>query len=242
MKKLIIPIFVLLGCNARIDEELLVSSQALEAEISVRIIETAAKQEEKDLIYITDGEGFLDRKVDAFLDSLTEQQLIPGAYYAYVSSVNERTGTNDRDRFFFCNDEYLHFFEDAIISEVEQAIGRSFSPHDRNLIGISFGGLNGAFFAAKSSRFKNYALLSPLTYPCDQIHASIAFSEVQEARVFISTGTNDAENYAVPLAELFRSKDFEVEYVQTLGSHDFENWKKQLAEVINFLVEGATRD
>ena len=238
MKKLFIPILVLFGCNTPIDKEVMVLDQVLEAEISVRIIETGTKREEKDMIYITDGEGFLERKVDAFLDSLTEQQLIPGAYYAYVSSVNERTGTNDRDRFFFCNDEYLHFFEDAIISEVEQAIGRSFSPKDRNLIGISFGGLNGAFFAAKSSRFKNYALLSPITYPCDQIHASIAFSEVQEARVFISTGTNDAENYAVPLAELFRSKDFEVEYSQTQGSHDFENWNGQLVEVINFLVAG----
>ena len=229
--------FILLGCTSNIDEEFVISDPTLGIELSIVIKETSALRKDKSIIYITDGQEFLNQGIDPYLIDLTKRKELPGAYYVYVSSINEKSGSNERNRLFFCNESYLKFFTQSIIPQVESIIGSRFSAKDRSLIGVSFGGLNAAYFAAKSDDFKNYALLSPITYPCRDVHTSIAFSESSDLRIFISTGLHDAENYTAPLAEMFRSKGYEVRYHSTKGNHDFQNWKQQMPAVINFLTD-----
>ncbi len=55
--------------------------------------------------------------------------------------------------------------------------------------------------------------------------------------IFISTGKNDAENYVVPLTQLYKSKDYHIENLKTEGAHDFENWNSQLEQVLNFMLD-----
>jgi len=63
------------------------------------------------------------------------------------------------------------------------------------LIGISFGGLNAAFFAAKSNYFNGLAILSPITYPCADLNQTLVFSTYQNYKVYLSTGKVGAEHY-----------------------------------------------
>ena len=99
-----------------------------------------------------------------------------------------------------------------------------------------FGGLNAAYFAAEDAPFKNYALLSPITYPCKALNQKIMFGPQKDQRIYVSTGTTDAEHYVDELLALYRSKDFELMEVRTKGGHDFQNWQGQLTSVLTFLI------
>ena len=111
-----------------------------------------------------------------------------------------------------------------------------FSPFDRSLVGISFGGLNAAYFSVHSTQFQNFGLLSPVTYPCPNLGEQVAFSQREDIRIFISSGQNDAEQYVKQLTPLYQSKEYEVQIVATQGGHDFPNWNAQLKDLLHFLI------
>ncbi|MEL6356124.1 MAG: hypothetical protein AAFQ37_04240, partial [Bacteroidota bacterium] len=101
---------------------------------------------------------------------------------------------------------------------------------------ISFGGLNAAYFAAQDAPFQNYALLSPVTYPCKELNQKIIFGPQRGLRIFLSTGRQDAERYVDELLALYQSKDFVLQELRTEGGHDFANWQAQLETLLNFLL------
>jgi len=226
---------LLFSCGSNLNKELTVKSGDLGYDFDVTIKETGGP-EKKPIFYVTDGESFIENNLDLFLDSLTSAKVISPAYYAFVSSIDERSGENVRNELFFCNDTYLSFFEQELIPGVEAKIGKTFNPEARGLVGISFGGLNAAYFAAKGNAFQNIAMLSPITYPCVGLNQSIAFSERKGLNLFLSSGKNDAESYLTEIHQMFKTKNYNIKVLNTDGSHDFENWKQQLPEVIQFLT------
>ncbi|MEM7552078.1 MAG: alpha/beta hydrolase-fold protein [Bacteroidota bacterium] len=229
-------LFILSGCKKTVEDSFSAKSDSLNTEIEVIIRETGnSDQNQKPIVYFTDGEEILNHGVFEKIDSATEADSLPAAYYVFVGSMNGITDTNEREKYFFCNEEYLSFFENEIIKAVESRIGRSFSPDNRSLAGISFGGMNAAFFAAQSNAFNRFAMLSPITYPCTELNAKIAFSERKDLNIYISSGHNDAETYAKPLVEMFNSKGYHVEFIETTGGHDFDNWNTQWVHMLKFL-------
>ncbi len=188
--------------------------------------------------YFTDGKKLLDYD---FLDTLlvVEERLqIEPAHWIFISTIDPTTGIDHRNEYFFCNPDYLQFIDSIVIPAVEERLDVSSKPSDRSLIGLSFGGLNAAYFSASSQSFQNFALLSPVTYPCPTVERKILFSENADLRVWLSTGRNDAERYVETLAAAYRGKDFEIEILETDGGHDFANWRQQLAAVLLFLETG----
>lgn len=226
----------LFSCNSSINKELTIKSDDLGYDFSV-IIKEIGQSGKKPIFYLTDGESHLENNLDLLLDSLTSAKLIPSAYYVFVSSIDQRSGENVRNDLFFCNDSYVSFFEQKLISEIEAEIGKTFKQEERGLIGISFGGLNAAYFVAKGNAFQNFAMLSPITYPCSELNQSIAFSERKELNLFLSSGTNDAETYLAEVHHMFQTKNHNIKVLNTDGGHDFENWKQQFPEVIQFLAQ-----
>ncbi|MEO1257063.1 MAG: alpha/beta hydrolase-fold protein, partial [Bacteroidota bacterium] len=153
---------------------------------SVEIIIKKAKNSEGDLpiVYVTDGKKFIDNGLFAAIEKLQSIGKVPAAHYVFVSTVSPDDQVDYRNEYFFCNPDYLTFFQRELIPQVEAEIGSSFSPTQRSLIGISFGGLNAAYFAAQDAPFQNYALLSPVTYPCKELNQKIIFGPQRGLRIF----------------------------------------------------------
>ncbi len=232
-------IFIILTrCSSRPekDVDIDIESLTLGVKIGVSIRETGTSRD-KPIIYITDGEEFLNQGIDLYLEQLTKTSSIPEAYYIYISSIDMLTDQNKRNTFFFCNPDYLKFFEQELMNVVETEVGRTFTREKRGLVGVSFGALNAAYFAAKAETIQNFALLSPITYPCTDLNQAIAFSKNEVLHIFISTGTHDAEKYMPALLGMFESKKYNVKELTTSGGHDFENWKGQIGEAINFMFD-----
>jgi len=218
-----------------VQDTLQITSKVLGETIRVVTYNTDKDLAHKPIIYITDGQKMIDNGALERIKQLTTANKIPDAYYVFVSTIDEVTHEDKRDTYFFCNADYVQFFEEELIPRVEGPLSRKGNSSHRSLVGISFGGLNAAYFSGKTALFQNYALLSPITYPCDGAIKAIVFSGNKNLRIILTTGTNDAENYISALYHTYASKGYEVEKFSTKGSHDFENWNGQLERVLNFL-------
>ncbi|MEM6633692.1 MAG: alpha/beta hydrolase-fold protein [Bacteroidota bacterium] len=220
-------------------ERFLITSTILSREIEVITLDTDPSQPNKPIIYFTDGEKVWDKTGEAFFRALVQRKEIPSAVFVFVSTKDPKTGVDNRNEYFFCNESYMQFFEKELIPRVEQNLPGSTHPMNRSLIGISFGGLNAAYFSAKSELFQNFGLLSPVTYPCEDLSTLITFSQREDLRIYLSSGRNDAENYVASLEPLYISKGYQVQSIQTEGGHDFENWKPQMVPMLHFLTKEA---
>lgn len=240
MKNLLVLVLVCICALSNAQEDSVeISSRFLKRNISVFLYDSKPSVKDKPLIYITDGKKMMENGTLNVLQSLCETNKTSPAVYVFVSTIDPITNVDYRNEYFFCNYNYLLFFEQELIPKIEHELfplSRKRYPKDRTLIGISFGGLNAAYFMAKSAMFKNYALLSPITYPCPDLMKHLAFSTNKDLLVYLSTGTNDAENYIGPLKNLFENKGFQMKYQKTNGGHTFENWNGQLESALTFLI------
>lgn len=189
------------------------------------------------IIYLTDGSKLLDAGFWGEIERLTTKGKVPSAYYVFVSTLDpDNPATDLRNEYFFCNEHYLSFFSEELVPIVEDKLNIDFQAKNRSLVGVSFGGLNAAYFSAQSQDlFQNYALLSPITYPGKKLMQYIAFSPNQSLRIYMSTGKLDAENYLIPLKQMYETKDYTLKIFHNDGGHNFENWKQQLENVLSFL-------
>ncbi|MEL6306081.1 MAG: alpha/beta hydrolase-fold protein [Bacteroidota bacterium] len=234
-------IFAILFCSfslltaASWGQQLVVDSKILNTKTEVQISQLGDAEAIASVVYFTDGEKLLKAGILDKLNALFNQGKIPPTYLVFVSAVDLNDAVDKRNTYFFCNPDYLDFFENELLPKTEKTIGKSFTPLQRGLVGISFGGLNAAWFSAKSTSFTKYAVLSPVTYPCKKVIAEITFSKNEDLKVFISTGKNDAEHYVEPLTNIYEAKGYEIHSEKTQGGHDFDNWAGQLELIFNFL-------
>ena len=216
-------------------QQLVVDSKILNTKTEIEIFQLGDLDGIESVIYFTDGEKLLQAGIKKRLAALFKAGKIPPAYVVFVSAVDLNDGVDRRNTYFFCNPDYLDFFENELLPQAERTIGKAFTPNERGLVGISFGGLNAAWFSAKSNSFIKYALLSPVTYPCKKVIEEITFSKNEDLKLFVSTGKNDAERYVKALVNIYETKGYEIQSISTQGGHDFENWASQLKLIFNFL-------
>ncbi|HAA12898.1 MAG TPA: hypothetical protein DCE41_14875 [Cytophagales bacterium] len=209
-------------------------SEALGDSITVQLYDPAPEQNQKPIVYFTDGQKLLDNGSLDTLKALLSHEGIAPAVWVFVSTVVN--GADKRDEYFFCNEHYLTFFEEELIPTVEEALRGNYSVTDRSLVGFSFGGLNAAYFSARSQAFQGYGLLSPVIYPRQEILAKeLAFSTQSGLRIFLSTGRQDAEEYVQQLVGYYQGRDHTIREWQTQGGHTFDNWNRQLLPLMQFL-------
>ncbi|WP_350292659.1 alpha/beta hydrolase-fold protein [uncultured Croceitalea sp.] len=232
--------FLLLGfwtsLGAQQEDWTSLRSEVLGLSVDVKIYGTGFNRSEKPIVYLTDGRKLLDNGAMDIILELTKKGLVPESIYVLVSTIDRSSEKDLRNQFFFCNLDYLRFFESELVPFAEAKHGGLRTPSERSLVGISFGGLNAAYFSAKTNIFGNYALLSPVTYPCKGVIADISFSTGKDLKIVLSTGKNDAERYVDELEGMYRSKGHTLSTIETNGQHDFENWNGQWKHVLGFLL------
>ncbi|MEM6723705.1 MAG: YqiA/YcfP family alpha/beta fold hydrolase [Bacteroidota bacterium] len=214
---------------------LVVESTHLNTQTEVWIHQLGDSPAPKPILYFTDGRKLVDQNYWDHLETLFLQGEIPSCYIVFVGSIDLTDQSDRRNEYFFCNPAYLDFFEQELIPKVEASISQVFQANDRALVGVSFGGLNAAWFSAKSNAFDNFALLSPITYPCPDLLQSIIFSKNEGLSIYLSSGKNDAEQYMDPLSKIYEVKGYRQTTIYHEGRHDFGSWKAQLAPAIQFL-------
>lgn len=203
--------------------------------IEVFLYDLAGDAKQAPVVYITDGKKWMEKGLTRQLKTLTLEDRIRPARYVLISTIDSETQKDHREAYFFCNPAYLSFFEKTLIPTIENKYLGSVTPDQRSLIGMSFGGLNGAYFSVQSASFNNYALLSPITYPCPDLTSKLMFSQAHGLRLFLSTGKHDAEAYLDPMLRIYQNQDHVIKVLRTEGGHDFDNWNGQVETILKFL-------
>ena len=90
------------------------------------------------IIYVTDGKKFMDNGLLEEIEKLQNKGEVPPAHYVFVSAISPTDQVDYRNEYFFCNPDYLAFFREELIPQVEKKIGQTFTQDKRSLIGISF--------------------------------------------------------------------------------------------------------
>ena len=216
-------------------DTLLVASPSLGYDVAVVVLDLTPDGGRAPLVYLTDGFKWLDAGLADTLRRLTATGAVRPARYVFVSSRPPGGGADRREAEFLANPAYLQFFTETLLPAVEESVPHPVAAADRALVGLSFGGLNAAWFASRGAPFAHYGLLSPITYPYPKLTQDIAFGPAEGQRFFVSTGRYDAERYVDPLLALYRAAGTEVRELRTAGGHDFVNWLGQVEALLDFL-------
>ena len=236
MKNVFSTLLIIGSLLAKAQDPIAVKSEYLSRTIQSFIYDADPEISDKPVVYVTDGKKFINNGSLDKIKKLTASGKIRPAFYVFTSTIDPSSGKDHRNEYFFTNPSYIDFFEKELIPAIEKNMN-GMKPEKRTLIGISFGGLNAAYFSAKSTHFKNFGVLSPITYPRKKVYQDISFSQNKNLKIYISSGKNDAETYTQDLVELYREKDYQLDVRYTEGAHDFDNWNSQLAQMLQFLLK-----
>jgi len=184
-------------------------------------------------VYVLDGKKMLDNGMLQALQANPQVQSMQATYVFVSSIVHQHNPVDKRNAYFTCNPNYLAFFESELVPKVES---HRQAGQKRMLIGASFGGMCGAYFAAKTHLFTHYALLSPITYLCADLPTRIAFSANRGLGIYISTGKYDAEQYVGSLINSFKAQHHHVVQKSTTGGHNMANWLGQIDDIFTFFA------
>lgn len=216
-------------------DTLLVQSSILGRDVQVYHYANQTTPNQREVCYLTDGmkmiqAGVLDRIIAA-----EQQGMLKQGHLFFVSTIDPQ-GTDHRNEYFFCNEDYIRFFEKELIPQMETMFKIQSSPVNRSIAGMSYGGMNAAFFSAEAQQFKGFGLLSPFTGPCAALPEKIEKSSRKDIRVYMNTGKNDAEAYVGPLETAYKSNAADLLFKHTKGGHDFNNWNPLIVEMLSHIA------
>lgn len=236
---LLLGCFTLAAAESSLSDNLRIESKQLGYALQYRVYLPAPIENLENLpvIYITDGQWYLDRgDMQRVLDKEIETGSIQAVAAVFVDSRNpDKLRKNRRTSEFMCNQRYALFFANELIPAIESNYPVSHLPSDRAILGVSFGGLNAACFGLMLPHvFSNIAMQSPASNE----HVKV-LSEQYSARqklplkIFFSTGTRkDNIISSRGFHEVLEQKGYDVTYIEVAQSHDWNNWKPLLDDVL----------
>lgn len=188
-------------------------------------------------LYVTDGQMYLAQGgFKAVLDEAIGSGMIEPVLVVFVDSRNpENPEENRRNSEFMCNVKYASFFAGELIPAISRGQPVSVSRDDRVILGVSFGGLNGACFGlVLSELFSGIAMQSPASG--EHLEVVRKLYEEREAlplKMFVSVGSRNDNTGAVKrFTKTLKQKGYDVNFIKVRGGHNWKNWTPLLDDVL----------
>jgi len=204
-----------------------IASDALSYNLQYRVYlpEGYESQEGLAVLYVVDGQSYIKQGgVPRVLNRLINSGAIEPVVVVFVDARDpDKLNDNRRNAQFFCNKEYLEFYRDELIPEIEQQYPVARNREKRSVLGLSFGGLNSACFGLFGfDTFSGIGMQSPAYHPVP----------------FLSTGKpNDNTAATRKLRDVLKSKGYPMEYIEVREGHNWSNWKPLIDDVLRFFYE-----
>ena len=217
--------------NGALSDNHLIRSKAMNYNLQYRVY-TPPNYDQLDklpTIYLTDGQWYLAHgRMHEEIDSLISSGKIEPVIAVFVDSRDPHNlRTNRRNGQFLGVDRYVNFFSKELVPEIDKSFKTSRKAKNRAIMGLSFGGLNAAYFGAKAwNIFHLIGIQSPALHPVPEIYDLYSSQYKLPLKVFLSTGTVDDKEYdARKLKEVFDDKGYKIKYIEVEEGHDWRNWK-----------------
>lgn len=223
----------------------LIRSNHLGYSLNYRVYTPAGYQNLNELpvLYVTDGHEYADDRLGALpivLDNLIADQIIEPVLAVFVDPRSPTSnGLNRRANEFATNPDYLNFYVDELIPEIETDYNAATGPESRTILGTSLGGLNATYFAfTRPDVFGAAAIQSPAYWYRDGIFDVVKNYSGEQPALFMSTGTiGDGTSDARKMDQIFSDKNYEYQYVEVPEGHSWGSWRAQLDDLMISLFE-----
>ena len=188
------------------------------------------------VMFLTDGQNYLSRgHMPSTLDSLIGRGEIEPVIAVFVDARDpDDLQSNRRNSQFFCNADYLNFFFDELIPEVEKDYPVVANREGRTIMGLSFGGTNAACFGLLGHEvFSGIAMQSPANHPLPNLLPAFQEMPTLPLKIFLSTGApddNTQDNRR--FRDVLQEKDYEMKYVEVRQGHNWDNWGPLIDDVL----------
>ncbi len=225
--------------QGKLSEDIRIHSEVLGYDLQYRVYlpEATRRNAQLPTLYITDGQWYVSRgKLPELLDAEIAAGNIEPVMVVFVDSRNpDNLQQNRRNQQFFCNQRYVDFFKQELISSIDKNYPSSAHRDDRVILGLSFGGRNSACFGLMANdSFAGIAMQSPANSDMvDELRFQYMAAGKLPLKIFLSVGTvNDNTQAGQQLMEALKFQEYDLTYREVDEGHDWDNWGPLLDDVL----------
>ncbi|MFV1884401.1 MAG: alpha/beta hydrolase-fold protein [Balneola sp.] len=220
----------------------IISSKKLGYQVQYRVYIPSGYENFRGLpvLYITDGQEYSDAKLGAttiVLDNLIHQQRIEPVIAVFVDPLNpENLDENRRMDEFGNNKDYLAFYVEELIPEIEKTYKVTSNAQNRAILGTSLGGLNATYFAfTKPDVFGAAAIQAPAYWYREEIYNMVRKYEGKQPKIYMSTGTiGDNTEETRRMKKVFEDKKYRFKYLEVNEGHSWGAWAAQMDDILMY--------
>ena len=195
----IIALLLLAGpafAGGSLSDNIRISSEDLGYDLQYRVYlpEGYEGRDSHPVLFLTDGQGYISNgRLPKVLDNLIAKGKIEPVVAVFVDPRNpDNLKNNRRNTEFLCNWDYLAFFVDDLVPEIESNYPVGTDRESRTIMGLSFGGLNAACFGIYGyETFSGLAMQSPANHPVPKLLPTYEEMPLLPLKIFLSTGNPD---------------------------------------------------
>ncbi len=226
--------------NGRLEQDILFTSKILGYQVTYSVYYPAdyAPDNHYAIAYFTDGYEYLHERlgnVQTILNNLNAQKKIRPLLVVLVDHREPVNRSNNRRmQELAMNKNYLSFFTEEFIPQVESKLRISATPAQRAIIGTSMGGLTAAYFAfAKPDVFGMAGIQSPAFWFKPDIYRFCNNPQSPPVKIYLTSGTiNDALEGAQKMKSSFEKNTCTYRYTQTPQGHSWGNWRDTIDDIL----------
>ncbi len=238
LKILVILFSSAISADGTLTDNIRISSTALGYDLQYRVYLPEGFEARKDhpVMFLTDGQNYLLRgNMDSVLNELIGAGQIKPVITVFVDPHNpDNLEDNRRRRQFLCNEDYLIFYIEDLIPEIESNYPVIKNREGRTIMGLSFGGTNAACFGLMGyDIFSGIAMQSPANHPVPNLLPTYNSVPMLPLKIFLSTGRpNDNTRANRDFHKILEIKHYPMKYIEVNQGHNWDNWGPLLDDVL----------
>lgn len=190
------------------------------------------------VLYVTDGNEYMMPELGnmiTVLDNLiADKKIVPVLVVLIDHRDPINRSRNRRMEELNMNEQYLKFFTDELIPEVEGHYKVYPDAAHRAIMGTSMGGLTSAYFAfARPDLLSMAGIQSPAFWIRPQIYALCDSLKGTQVKVSLTTGLiHDAGEGAQKMKDILQKNSCPYHYRETNEGHSWGNWKNLIDDIL----------
>jgi len=226
--------------HGTIKSDILINSKILHYQVTYSVYLPAGfeKLGKLPVMYVTDGYEYLHPQLGnmtTVLDNLIAEKKIKPIAAVFVDHREPVNRSNNRRmQELAMNTQYLDFFTNELIPEIERNFPVSKLASERGIMGTSMGGLAATYFAfTRPGVFGLVGIQSPAFWTKPQIYQLCTNQAAPSIKISMTSGLiNDTSKESRKMKEVLEANSCIYHYREVNEGHSWGNWRNLIDDVL----------
>lgn len=226
--------------HGTVKSDILINSKILNYQVTFSIYLPTGFEKAGTLpvIYVTDGYEYLHPQLGnmtTVLDNLIAEKKIKPIAAVFVDHREPINRSNNRRmNELAMNSQYLDFFTNELMPEIERNFPVSKLASERGIMGTSMGGLAATYFAfTKPGVFGLVGIQSPAFWTKPQIYQLCTNQVAPSVKISMTSGViNDTSKESRKMKEVLEANSCIYHYREVNEGHSWGNWRNLIDDVL----------